>query len=338
MAECLNPEDWLSTMQREYLRDFVAEGGAAVKFIVPLDGNEFSLIKSGLQNMAGEENYYYVSIDAASTRIHLIEQVFFQAARQIDWDGQVLSFLSSLLQNHYSLPEKPEEFTLRNIAQLNGYEEREIRIFINNRLKESLFKNYALAQEFRIAMLLLCRYQLDAEEVGTELDTSLKAWLRGDLKLISALKRALIFQKINRSNARHMLYSLAHWLRLAGKNGLVLVLDISRYLLDRPKEPDGNFYYSTSALLDCYEVLRQFVDGMDESAYCFTAVLAPPRFLDESDRRSVDSYEALKLRIWNEVHDRVHINPLSSLVRVSCCQRGEQIPMKAVSERQNDVQ
>jgi hypothetical protein len=90
--------------------------------------------------------------------------------------------------------------------------------------------------------------------------------------------------------------------------------------MDRPKEPDGSFYYSTSAVLDCYEVLRQFIDGTDESEYTFLTIMAQARFLDEGDRRSVHAYEALKLRIWDEVHDRVYINPLAPLVRISCCQ------------------
>lgn len=320
MAECMNPEDWLSTIKKEYLQDFIREGGTAVKFVVPLEGGEFSQIQSGLQSLAGKENYAYFTVDSASVKIHLIEQIFYQIAKQVDWDSLALSFLRRLLESHYRLPESPVEFNLKQIALLNGYEEQEIRIFINNRLKEALFKNYAVAQEFRIAMLMLCRYQLDAEEVGIDLYSAIKAWLRGELRLVSALKRALIFQKIGRHNARHMLFSLAQWLKLSGKNGMVLSLDISRYLYDRSKEPDNNLYYSTAAVLDCYEVLRQFIDGTDEAEYCFITVLAQPRFLDEEDRRSVDIYEALKLRIWNDVRDKTYINPLASLVRISCCQ------------------
>lgn len=177
-----------------------------------------------------------------------------------------------------------------------------------------------MTQEFRIAMMMLTRCQLDSDEISADLCASLKEWLRGELRLISALKKALIFQKIGRHNARNMLSSLAHWLHLCGRNGLVLVLDISQYTQDRPKEHHDSLYYSTAAVLDCYEVLRQFIDGTDESDHCFVTVLAPPRFLDESDKkRSAAAYDALKLRIWDEVHDRVHVNPLASLIRVCHC-------------------
>ncbi len=176
-----------------------------------------------------------------------------------------------------------------------------------------------MTQEFRIAMMQLCLHQLDPGEGRTNLCVSVKEWLTGELRLVSALKRALIFQKIGRHNARNMLFSLAHWLHLSGKNGLVLALDISRYTQDRPKERDGALYYSTTAVLDCYEVLRQFIDGTDESDFCFSVVLAPVRFLDEGDKRSVSVYDALKLRIWDEVHDKVHVNPLASLIRICAC-------------------
>ena len=97
------------------------------------------------------------------------------------------------------------------------------------------------------------------------------------------------------------------------------MLDISRYLQDRrPIEPDGTFYYSKAAVLDCYEVLRQFIDGTDESRYLFMLVFAPAQFLNPDDRkRGINAYDALRLRILDEVYDQVRANPLSSLVRIT---------------------
>jgi hypothetical protein len=312
-------DDWLSVAKKEYLQDFVKQGGAAVKFIVPINGPEMLTIKSGLQRAAQEEGFLYADVDAATVKIHLIEQLFYQVAKQVDWDNLVYAFLRKTLQDHYKLPESRNEFNLQQIAGLNGYEKPDMQQPVNNRLTEALMRDYAMTQEFRIAMIALCRHQLDPSEDSANLCVSIKEWLTGELRLVSALKRALIFQKIGRHNARHMLFSLAHWLHLSGKNGLVLVLDIVRYTQDRPKERDGTLYYSTVAVLDCYEVLRQFIDGTDESDFCFSVVLAPVRFLDEGDRRSVGVYDALKLRIWDEIHDKIHANPLASLIRICSC-------------------
>jgi hypothetical protein len=148
----------------------------------------------------------------------------------------------------------------------------------------------------------------------------IKEWLCGRLRRLAELKPALIFHKIARDNARHLLSSLSYWLHLSGKSGLVLALDISRCLVQRPKPKDlqdDNRYYTLAMTLDAYEVLRQCIDATDELEFCFMAVIAPPAFLHPDDRRGVYSYDALRMRIWDEVRDRQRVNPFSTLVRLS---------------------
>ncbi len=184
-------------------------------------------------------------------------------------------------------------------------------------LEKEIFHDFEMSQEFRIAMIRLCLNQLDTAKPSAFMSNAVKEWLRGELRLISTLKNALIFQKIARHNARHMLFSLTHWLRVNGKSGLVLVLDITRYLIStRSKNPDDGFFYSAPAVLDAYELLRQFIDGTDEMEGLLIIVLASKDFLND-DKRGLRSYDALKLRIWDEVRDRQRQNPLASLVRLS---------------------
>ena len=141
-------------------------------------------------------------------------------------------------------------------------------------------------------------------------------WLRGDLRQITRLRSALIFRRIARHNARHFLCALPRWLVRCGHRGLVLDLDLTRLAVARrpPIDDAVGFYYSKAAVMDSYEVLRQLIDATDELTSCCVAVLAPPSLLtDES--RGLGAYNALKLRIWDEVHDRRRDNPFSSLVR-----------------------
>jgi hypothetical protein len=146
---------------------------------------------------------------------------------------------------------------------------------------------------------------------------AIKQWLRGELRLISEVKRALIFQKVARHNARHMLFSLAHWLTLTGKGGLLLILDIARYAEAlRPAERRSGNYYSSAATLDLYEVIRELIDATDEARACCVVVLSGPDFLRD-DRRGVRSYQALYFRVWDEVYDRQRENPFASLVRIA---------------------
>jgi hypothetical protein len=186
-------------------------------------------------------------------------------------------------------------------------------------LAHELFEDYAMSREFRFAMFALCAAQLDPTD-NPALEASIKDWLRGDLRLVSEVKRALIFQKIARHNARHMLFSLAHWLTLTGRSGLVLVLDVARYAeAVRPAQRGAGNYYTTSATIDLYETLRQLIDATDEVHALFVAVLVAPDFLQpqlRDDRRGIRSYQALYFRIWDEVYDRNRENPFSSLVRI----------------------
>ncbi|MDQ3605532.1 MAG: ATP-binding protein, partial [Gemmatimonadota bacterium] len=180
-----------------------------------------------------------------------------------------------------------------------------------------LFRDYQMAQEFRIAMIRLCLAQVDRGAAAQTTARAVTEWLTGDLQRIVALKPALIFQKIGRHNARYMLFSLARWLTRAGHTGLVVELDIRRCAAARRADvaPDS-VHYSKPATLDAYEVLRQLIDATDELSSCFTLVTCAAEFLTDP-ARGVDAYHALKLRIWDDVHDARRANPLSALIRLS---------------------
>lgn len=317
MPKYISPEEWLSRIRQEYLQDFIRQGGAAVKFVVPMDGITQEQIRDGLRSAAQAGGFHFAFVDTANTKLHMVDKLFHKIAQEIDWDGLAYSFLCHLLAD-YELPTDRARFSLQQIALLKGLNENKLKIDIEKLLENALFRDYAMSQEFRIAMVHLCMAQLYPGEVNPDLGDTVKEWLRGELGHIAALKPALIFQKIGRHNARHMLFSLAHWLKLTGRSGLVLVLDISRYVEGiRPKEPDGTLYYSAPALLDCYEVLREFIDSTDELEYSFICVIASPPFVNEDKPRGLWAYDALRLRIWDEVQDKLLMNPLSSLVRIS---------------------
>lgn len=307
--------DWLSVIRREYLEDFIPAGGAAVKFVVPHHPLDSGQLREGLRQAAEGNGFQFVSVDSASTRIHLIDRLFHDVARQLDWDALAYSYLSQYLREQgYRLPDSRSQFSLTALAELNQRAEPRLRQDIRTEIEKGVFRDYEMSQEFRFAMIGLCRSLL---EPGYDpVSSAVKDWLLGDPARMSSLKPALIFQRIARHNARHMLVSLTHWLKLAGKKGLVLVLDITRYAQTiRSAERDDLNSYSTAAALDAYEVLRQLIDGTDELTSCFVAVVAGPEFLND-ERRGYRAYHALNLRIANEVHDQYRENPVASLVRL----------------------
>jgi len=310
-------EEWLALIEGEYLREFVAAGGAAVKLAVVAPPLAAADVRDRLERAAVATDFHFAFVDSARTKIHMVDHVFHAVARQLDWDRLAEEFVRGLLEaNGFVVPADPAAFDVPHIAAANAYSESELRRDVRHLLTAHVLNDYAMTQEFRIAMVRLCQARLEPQAERDPEALAIKEWLRGELRLISALKPALIFQKIARHNARDTLFSLTHWLRLGRKQGLVLVLDVARYVTTRrAAEPDGSLYHSTAAAMDAYEVLRQFIDGTDELEGCLIVVLAPPELL-EDDRRGLSRYTALKLRVWDEVHDRQRANPLSALVRL----------------------
>jgi hypothetical protein len=313
----MSPEEWVAVVGSEYLTSYVREGGAAVKFAAASTDAGRTELRQRLAAAADAHGFQLATVDATAIRLHLVDRLFHAVAGQVDWDALARSYLERLLRARgLRVPQAPEPLSAVRLAELNAAPEMLLRTELRGALQHELFEDYAMSREFRLAMLALCAAQLDPTD-NPALQASIKAWLRGELRLISEVKRALIFQRITRHNARHMLFSFAHWLTLGGKSGLLLVLDIARYAeAVRPAERGPGNYFSTSAAMDLYEVLRELIDATDEAQACFIAVLVGPDFLQD-DRRGVRSYQALFFRIWDEVYDRNRENPFSSLVRIA---------------------
>lgn len=335
MADALTLDAWLDLIKGEYLRGFVASGGAAVKFLVPQEGCEAAALVQPLRQAAESHGFHFASVDATETKVHMVEQIFHRVARTVPWEDLAHARASAVLrEKNYLLPQEGPG-TLSQVAGLNRQDIGEARASIRAALRDAVYRDYAMTEEFRLAMMQLCMGRLDVDEVGGPMQGAVLQWLRGELRLMGALKRARIFQKIGRHNARYLLASLAYWLHAAGKGGLVLTIDISRFLVSsrgmlRARGPAGPaqvtdggvieprpLYYSLPAVIDGYEVLRQFVDGTDEMQYVLVLVLAPASFLMADEQRGLRAYDALYLRIWDDVRDRGRANPLAPLVRIA---------------------
>jgi P-loop Domain of unknown function (DUF2791) len=314
----IDTTEYLEFLRTEYLTDFVARGGAAVKFLVPSNDSEAESLHAGLADIATKSNYVYAYVDAAYYKVHMIDQVFFAVARQIDWEGLSARFLrNSLREIAFPVPEGSEDLTVAGLARHFNYDQGELNRTINQRLQLNLLKDFRMTQEFRVAMLRLCQSMLIDNNAAAVERAAVLEWLRGELRHIAALRSALIFRRIARHNARHMLFSLARWVVRNGYDGLLIDLDIRRCAVAKRGASvlPGDVYYSKAAVMDVYEVLRQLVDATDELSACCVTVTAAPEFLTD-DSRGLVTYTALQLRIWDEVRDRRRTNPLSALVRL----------------------
>ncbi|WP_217914011.1 BREX system ATP-binding domain-containing protein [Miltoncostaea marina] len=306
--------EWLGLLRREYLDDFVRQGGAAVKFAVVDDPAEAARVLGTVAHQAEEAGYLVLGVDAARVRVHMMQEVFFEVARQVPWRQLARRAVRGYyVESGYRVPD--DDLSAEAVAALNGVDAAMLNAELRQRIHDMLGRGDELAKDFRVAMLWLCLAEIWKGR-SREDSAAIIEWLQGDLRLISAVKQYLIFRKIGRHNARAMLSSLSAWCRMVGLPGVVLTLDIRRLgVAKRAEVPDGVFY-TKAGVLDAYEVLRQLIDATDDLRGMLCVVLARPELFDD-DRRGVAIYKALYERVWPDVRLRQRDNPLSALATIT---------------------
>lgn len=318
----LDAADYTAFLAREYFEDYLPSGGTAIKFVVTASDVVAEEFSEQLAAAAAAGGLLHVTVDAVTTRIHLIDEVVFAIARQLDWLGMARrATRRAMAATGYWPPPNSgaeEPIGVAELAALHRVDPSELTRDLNRQLQAEVMRDYSMAHDFRIAMLRLCQAELSTGQVTDNERDAIVEWLHGELRQLSLLKSAGIFRRIGRHNARAVLFSVCRWVVASGSSGLVVELDARRLGFARrplPEERNG-FYYTKAALLDAYELLRQLVDNTDELSRCAVVVLAAAEFVTD-EARGIGAYQALKLRVHDEVRDRHRQNPFASLVRLS---------------------
>ena len=306
--------EWVGLLRGEYLSEFIRSGGAAVKLAV-IAPEKAGAAMVAVAREAAAQGYLVARVDAAETRVHMIDRLFFAVARQVDWDAAADRYVRALLRQQGIRVEEGQSLQdMDAIAAANGRLKPDLYGEINRLITNGILENYALSREFRTAVAMLCWGRINPQNVSPTDAEIVKQWLLGEKCSLSALKRMQIYQRVARHNARLLLGSLALWLSEVGYAGLALLMDLNAVVAD--VAPGVNLVrYTRSTVLDTYEVLRQFIDDTDEMSHIIVVAVAGPGLLDDP-KRSVDNYTALKLRIVDEVRDRNRANPLNAMVRL----------------------
>lgn len=306
---------WVEAIGREYLDDFVPDGGASVKFAVADRGGEGP--GPALLAAARQRGFLVATVDAAVTRVYEIDKLFHEVARQVPWRELAADVRARAVKELGWERPATGETTFASIGSANGLADHLVENALNRWFTDKVFKDYRLSEDFRMAMMFLCLEPMRSPlPDASPLEANIVDWLHGELRLLSAVKRAQIYQKIARHNARDLFVSLGHWARSAGRSGLCVAIDARQIGFgSRTQVPPGTQFYGKRQLLDFYEVLRQFIDATGELESTFIAVVMPPEFTND-DLRGMRAYRALEARVAEEVRDRSHDNPMGTLVRV----------------------
>jgi hypothetical protein len=318
----LDSDEYLKQLQSQYLHSYVAAGGSSVKLVVTDTTDTATQFSQGLAGLAKDSGYLHLRLDATQTRLQLIDELFFAACRQIDWIGLAARFLHRTYHEldipaGESMP-LAESVAVRRVAEANGLHAGELYRTIRRCLEKQVLDEPTLLRQFDTAMLRLCHSLLNwTGHEAAEKDVVVR-WLHGRSVPVAQLRTVGLASRIGRHHARYMFNSLTSWVRLAGLTGTVVELDLARVGVGRrpPAAARRGFYYTKATALDTFEILRQFIDGIEE-LFATLLVVSMPRAMSVDVQRGLPAYHALYLRVADDVYDQSRANPLGSLVRIS---------------------
>ncbi len=315
MTNTIPIDKWLDFVEDDYLATFIKDGGAAVKFAITRADRRSALVQA-LKSRCESRGYMFFELDAAKIRIHMPQDIFFGLSSQIDWRflarRVILHLLSEKGYRVDSIEPKTAFNVIDAIAQANLNDKQYVLTELRPALESEVFKDSNMAKVFRVAMTQLCR----CEEAERYTGGPLLEWLTDVNSKIGNVRHFHIHTGINRTTARYFIESTLYWIRRAGYTGTVIALDNARVTLTRNPR-DGSRYYTRAAVMDHYELLREFIDDVDRLSGALLTVVADYDFVDDQSARGWSIYSALRTRVMDDVRDENLVNPLAALVRLS---------------------
>lgn len=313
--------EWVRFIGAEYLYSFIKDGGASVKFAV-MDEERIPDLASALAAQSESVGCIFTEVNAADSRVHMPQDVFFAISQQLDWRLLSRRAILALANDAGYLVDDIDPSNggniYANIAKANLVDASSVLRELRPAMRNQIATNRSMARDFRVAMTHLC-VEENINHDDAYNGQPLIEWLTGANTRISNVRHFSVHTPINRTTARHFMESAFYWIRYAGYSGVVLFLDNTRILLNPPRpRPDNSRYYTRAMVLDHYELVRELIDSCDRLRGALVVIATSTDFLDEThSSRGFRIYEALMTRVMNDVRDRNLVNPMASLVRLS---------------------
>ena len=171
---------------------------------------------------------------------------------------------------------------------------------LRSEVRRSITSNKELDHNFAQILSLKVSEKLGILTLDEELDSLSDDWLNAEKSVKVAKLRSfgLAGYKINKTNARRMLKSLGEAVHIAGYTGLFVSLDNLQNIVSTSSLEEVK--YTKMKRDDAYEVIRQLIDDIDVFRYFFL-ILSFDRILVDHEKWGMKSYQALWLRVQNEI-------------------------------------
>ncbi len=273
-------DNYLGTIDEDYLGSFVKDGGSAFKMVIGVYGGGKTHFLYCIREIAWNYDYIasYIILSPEQTPFYKLEQVYRTIASNLIY------------------PQTPEEL-------LSGYDrgiEAVIKAWYSRKYQEMAGKlpDDLISQELNAYASALGPYEstsfrnavkdafLSLTERRDDDFTLIIQWLEGENPPKNLLKDFKIFEKIDKSTAFKMIRSLVQWVRDIGYAGIVVLMD------EAEQTPSMTTKQKAALLSNMRELIDECGHANFRNAMWFYAV-PDENFLE--GRTQV--YEALRQRL-----------------------------------------
>ena len=287
--------------KEKYLKEYLAAGGSKIKFITGRSGSGKTHFLHLMKRLAEEENYVTAEFSARDIWLHDFREIYLEVLSQCD----IMTLLQSCAKNvirrmGYDPEAVPEELSFMDFLAQQDMGDALTKRELRQQLKKLFLEDPLMDNNFALAASLLTGGILGHPLLEQQNQELLLQWLHGDKTVKLSLLRSLGLSpsRITKYNARHMLRSLAEVVRLAGKTGLLITVDDMETLVSR--SPLEKLHYTKLKREDTYESIRQLIDDIDSMKHIMF-LFSFERTLLDNDTAGIKSYQALWMRIQNEI-------------------------------------
>ena len=295
-------DSFLDFLEKVYLKEYIKEGGSKIKFVTGKKGSGKSYFLKSLQTRAINNNYKVVHFSAKNVWLYDFKDIYLEILKQTNLE-EILNLCSNKII--INLNEDPSEIKdglkffdyLSSKGSLNAL----MRRAIYDELKSMFLDNPLLDNNFAIACSLLTGSILGYPSLEDSNKELLLGWLNGDpsVRPTSLRSLGLACSKISKVNARNMLRSLVRVICTAGFSGLLVCIDDLDILLN--KSGLEEIHYTKMRRDDTFESIRQLIDDIDTLPNTMFVFGFEQELLND-DRNGLKSYQALWMRIQNEIN------------------------------------
>ena len=289
-----------SFIRREYFASYITEGGSKIKFLMGKKGSGKTHLLALMSADAEEEGFLSICLDAQSILLSDMTNLYLALYRSIDFEDLSSRIAQSIMRSlgyDYNMEEgKSAMDWLSDRGEQSVMARQELR----SEVRRSITSNKELDHNFAQILSLKVSEKLGILTLDEELDSLSDDWLNAEKSVKVAKLRSfgLAGYKINKTNARRMLKSLGEAVHIAGYTGLFVSLDNLQNIVSTSSLEEVK--YTKMKRDDAYEVIRQLIDDIDVFRYFFL-ILSFDRILVDHEKWGMKSYQALWLRVQNEI-------------------------------------